>query len=333
MSGLKNLKKAEILFREGDPSEAMYVIKSGKIAITKAKGASEIVLAELGPGDMLGEMAFFDNRPRSAGARAVVDAVLIELPFKALNAQFKTFPEWLKAIMRTVNNHLRAANSKIKNLERITDEEQEFFPPHLVTRLVAILSLVAERFGEDTIDGCEVPAGKLRNYTIQIFQQPTNKMNAAMELLSKLEYMKVEDLGEGRQRITVFKKDLLVDFVDFYNELLFTSEEKRVNIEFKELKPMKALVHYGRKETPNGKGEVRVNLTKIQAEADAELGFPFSADDVNSLIEKKLTSDKLAKEGSLELTFLLKDFERMQPNWELIHAFRRATREQFAGKD
>jgi CRP-like cAMP-binding protein len=134
LSGLKNLKKSEILFREGDASDAMYVIKSGKIAITKAKGTSEVILAELGPGDMLGEMAFFDNRPRSAGAKAMIDTVIIELPFKALNAQFKTFPEWLKAIVRTVNNHLRNANSKIKNLERSTEEETEYFPPHLVTR-------------------------------------------------------------------------------------------------------------------------------------------------------------------------------------------------------
>jgi CRP/FNR family cyclic AMP-dependent transcriptional regulator len=78
--GVKTLKKGEILFREGDPSDAMYVIKKGRIAITKAKGTKEIVLAELVPGEMLGEMAFFDDKPRSAGAKASVDAEVIALP-------------------------------------------------------------------------------------------------------------------------------------------------------------------------------------------------------------------------------------------------------------
>ena len=150
MSGAKNLKRGEILFREGDPSEAMYVLKSGKIAITKSKGSSEIVLAELAAGDMLGEMGFFDNRPRSAGAKAMIDSVVIELPFKALNAQFKTFPEWLKAIVRTVNNHLRNANTKIKNLEKTSEDESVLFAPMMITRLMAVIGMVAARYGDNT---------------------------------------------------------------------------------------------------------------------------------------------------------------------------------------
>jgi len=64
---------------------------------------------------MLGEMAFFDDTPRSAGAKAKTDCEVIELPFSALHAQFKKFPEWLKAMVKTVNSHLREANKRIKN--------------------------------------------------------------------------------------------------------------------------------------------------------------------------------------------------------------------------
>lgn len=328
MSGLKNLKKGELLFREGDPSDAMYVIKSGKIAITKAKGTSEVVLAELGPGDMLGEMAFFDSKPRSAGARAMGDTVIIELPFKALNAQFKTFPEWLKAVVRTVNNHLRNANQKIKNLEKSTEEETEYFSGHLVVRLAAILGLVAARYGEKKSDGSiDVPPGALRRYTIQVFQQPTAKMQRMMELLQSFGYTKVEDLGEGRTRITMFNHDQFMKFVDYYTEWLFKSEDKRITIFEKEMRPMKALLHFGKKETPNAKGEVRVNLTQMQANCEKELSFAFSVDDVNSLVEKKLTTEKVAGEAGLLCSFNLAEIEGMYPHWELIHAFKRVQRE------
>jgi CRP-like cAMP-binding protein len=323
----KNLKKGEVLFREGDASEAMYVIKTGKIAITKPKGASEIVLAELGPGDMLGEMAFFDNKPRSAGAKAMVDTMVIELPFKSLNAQFKTFPEWLKAVVRTVNNHLRNANTKIKNLEKTSEDEKEFFSPYIVTRLCAILCLVASRFGEKVPEGVVVPPNRLRNYTIQIFQQPTAKMTKLMEMLQSFGYMKIEDLGEGRQKLTIFKLDTLMSFVDFYNEWIFKAEEKRTTIEEKEVKALKSLTLYGKKQTPDPKGNVKVNLTQMQNEGVAVLGYPFSSDDVNGLTEKKVVPEKMSGEGALFLTFNLLEVENLGIYWELIHAFKKVQRD------
>jgi CRP-like cAMP-binding protein len=321
------VKKGEYLFREGDPSLAMYVIKSGKLGILKSKGNSEITLAELGPGDMLGEMAFFDQKPRSASARAIADTAVIELPFKALNAQFKTFPEWSKAIMRTVNNHLRNANQKIKSLEKSDEETNAVFPPHTVTRLCAILASVAKIYGEKSPDGSTlVPPGTLRKYTIQIFQQPTNKMQTLMEVLQGFGHIKIEDLGEGKQRITLFNPDFLVRFVDFYNDFLFKSEDKRTSIEEKEMKTVKALLFYGRKGKANEKGELKLNLTQMQNDSMRDLGSLFNVDDVNSLAEKKLVGEKFSLDGALAMSFNLVELETQFPYWELIHACRKITR-------
>lgn len=327
MSGPKNLKKGDILFREGDASEAMYVIKSGRIAITKAKGQSEIVLAELGAGDMLGEMAFFDNKPRSAGARALVDTVVIELPFKALNAQFKTFPEWLKAIVRTVNTHLRNANMKIKNLEKAQDEDTQFFTPHLVTRLGAVLGLVASRYGEKTPEGLLVPPNRLRNYCIQVFQQPTAKLSKFQEVLQGFGYMKTEEIGEGRQKITMYKLDQLMAFVDFYNDWLFTAEDKKFTIEEKELKTLGVLIFYGKKATPDAKGRIKVNLTQMQNDSMKDLGFLFSVDDINTLSEKGVVAEKSAGEGGLFTNYELAEIEKLKEYWDLIHATRKISRD------
>lgn len=327
MSALRCLKKGEILFREGDASDAMYVIKSGKIAITKTKGNSEIILAELKPGEMLGEMAFFDNSPRSAGARAVVDSVVIELPFKALNAQYQTFPEWLKAIVRTVNNHLRNANQKIKTLEKTAEEEAEYFSPYVVIRLVGILGLVAVRYGKPAPEGgVEVPFGVLRRYTIQVFQQPTAKMERLTEMLQSFGYMKVEDLGEGRIRLVVLNVDFLIAFCDYYTDWIYKSEDKKITILEKEMPVIKALVHYGKKETPNGKGHVKVNLGNVQTDCLKELGFPFEVDLVNGLAEKKLTSELLSGEGGVQVEYDLGQLEMLYPYWELIHAFKKVRR-------
>lgn len=313
-----------MLFREGDPSDAMYVIKSGRIAITKAKGSKDIHLAELVPGEMLGEMAFFDNKPRSAGAKALADSEVIALPFAALHAQFKTFPEWLRAMVKTVNAHLRDANTRIKNLETAAGEDLETFPPHTITRLCAIISLVGFKAGEKTENGVVVPFNMLRNYCIQIFQQPTHKLQKLMEVLQGLGIMKVEDLGEGRQRITILKHQLLADFTDWYNEYLFKEESKRITIEEKELPVLRALIFYGKKVQPDDKGNVTVSLTEIQNNSMRDLQYLVGVNDADPLAAKGLTQEKVSGEGGvIKMTFKLDELEKILPFWEIVFTLRK----------
>ncbi len=327
MSGVKELKDKQFLFREGDASDAAYVIKSGRIVITKAKGSSEIVLAELGPGSMLGEMAFFDGKPRSAGARAQGDATVILLPFNALNAQFTKFPEWLKVMVKTINQHLRDANMRIKNLEQGTKGGEEgAFDPYTVTRLTGILTLVASKFGDKDAEGILVPSGVLRKYTIQVFQQPTNKMQKLMETYQAMGHMTMQDLGEGRMKIVLKNIDLLSKFVDFYNDWLFTEEKKRADktLEEKELIVVKALIAQAKTRSLGEDGTVQVSLTKMQNESMATFGQPIRIDEVNPLIEKKLVQDKIqGDQGEIFTKFKQEDLESIFPFWQMIYALKK----------
>jgi CRP/FNR family cyclic AMP-dependent transcriptional regulator len=318
---IKLLKKGDILFRENDASDAMYVIKKGRIAITKVKGTGEIELAELKAGEMLGEMAFFDQKPRSAGARAKQDAEVIILPFSSLYAQFKSFPEWLKAMVKNINGKLRDANAKIKTLEAASVAETTAFTPYTITRLCAIIALVAYKSGEKEADGLVIPFWTLRNYCIQIFQQPTSKLEKMMESLQGLGIMKVEELGEGKKKVTVMQHAQLAGFVDWYNEYIFKDESKRVTIEEKELPALKAAVFYGRKQTPNEKGEVTINLTDIQNNSMKDLGQLIGVNSTDSFAEKKLMQEKQSGEGGvLTQKFILKDLESILPYWEMVFA-------------
>ena len=328
MSTAKKLAKGEILFREGDTPDAMYVIKSGMIAITKTKGSGSIVLAEKKAGEMLGEMAFFDAKPRSAHAVAATDAEVIALPFTALQTQFNGFPEWIKAIVKTVTAQLRDANTKIKTLEQVANESEEFFTPYMTTRLCAIISLIGYKCGEKTPEGhLIIPFNTLRNYCIQIFQQPTNKLDKMMEVLSALGIMKVEELGEGKKKITIIKHQMLTDFTDWYNKWLFTEEKKRVEILEKELPAIRALLFYAAKQTPNDKGEVTVNLTEMQNNSMKDLNNLFNVNDADPLAEKGLVEEKQsAAGGQLTMKIKYQELASQLPYWELIYTLKKVQR-------
>ncbi|HSM13877.1 MAG TPA: cyclic nucleotide-binding domain-containing protein [Thermoanaerobaculia bacterium] len=76
------LRPGEVLFREGDPGDAMYVVLDGRVRISKhIPGAGEEALAILERGDYFGEMALIDQMPRSAEAKAHErGAVVLAIP-------------------------------------------------------------------------------------------------------------------------------------------------------------------------------------------------------------------------------------------------------------
>jgi CRP/FNR family transcriptional regulator, cyclic AMP receptor protein len=324
-ASIKKLGTNELLFKEGDASDAMYVVKAGRLSIFKAKGKAEIELASVGPGAMLGEMAFFDSKPRSASVKATQETEVIILPFKALHAQFKTFPEWLKSIVKTINDHLRDANQRIKNLEQATNDTR-VFPPHTITKLCSILSLVGHKYGEASPEGVVIPGGTLRKFTIQVFGEPTNRMQKLTEQLTGLGYMKIEDLGEGKQRMTMLKLEQLSDFVEFYNDYLFKDEAKRVTVEEAELKTLRALIYFGNQVPADDKGKVKVSLNNMQNESMKALGHLVTTNDVNGLMTKGLIGEKESQKGELFSTFSVADLSRLLPFWELIYTLEKVQR-------
>lgn len=74
------LEAGEVLFRAGDPGQAMYVVTKGtvEIFITDLAG-QKIVLAECGPGEVFGELAMLDAGPRTASAVALENTELLEV--------------------------------------------------------------------------------------------------------------------------------------------------------------------------------------------------------------------------------------------------------------
>ena len=105
-----------VLFREGDPGRTMYVIRSGKVNIWKEISDNDITLAVLGPGEFFGEMAILEGLPRSAGAKVVEDALLIELDKDAFGTLVRKNGEIALRLMRRLSSRLREADRQIQAL-------------------------------------------------------------------------------------------------------------------------------------------------------------------------------------------------------------------------
>src|SRR6202451_4929678 len=78
----KSFKAGDIVFSQGEKGSSMYIVQSGAVQIyltSAGKDAPPVVLKDLHTGEYIGELAIFDDKPRSASVRALVDTVLLEL--------------------------------------------------------------------------------------------------------------------------------------------------------------------------------------------------------------------------------------------------------------
>ncbi len=322
----KKVNKDMYLFREGDAPDAMYIVKSGELAVTKTKGTSEIVLASLGPGGMVGEMAIFDMKPRSANVKALKDSEVIVLPYDGLTKQMESLPVWVRAIMKTMNENIREANKKIKMLEN-SNPDADRYPPHVINKMLSIMNFIGNVFGTKEGESIVIPQHRLRNFTIQVFQEPTNKMQSILSTLRDLGYFEITDLGEGQQKIVNKQPQFFVKFVDWYNEWLYKQDKDKIPVSPEEIKILEGVIFYASKLTPNEKTNLRkLSLTEVQNNSMKDLGHVIKVEDFNSLAEKKFVSEKVMQEGSVFVNVNFEDIEPLAKNWKLIHDFKKHLR-------
>ncbi len=108
----------EVIFSEGQKGDSMYVVQSGKVKITKKTASKEVVIAEIGSGEILGEMALFDRLPRSATATAVGEARILNIDKKKLFATISRDPTLVFKILESMSRRIRGLNEDLASLRK-----------------------------------------------------------------------------------------------------------------------------------------------------------------------------------------------------------------------
>jgi CRP-like cAMP-binding protein len=107
------------IVKQGDPDDGMYLVLEGELRVRLMIGGKETILAILSPGDCFGEIALFDQGPRSADVVANQDSILLKIASEAFDKLRREAPELsapiLFAISKTLAARIRADNKRIKD--------------------------------------------------------------------------------------------------------------------------------------------------------------------------------------------------------------------------
>ena len=112
---IRFLADGEILFREGEESNFLYLIKAGSIRVyTLDDLGAKVELGILATNQMVGELAFIDHSPRSAWAEAVGKVELLEIPTESLQDMLQRQPPWVRALLESLATRLRNSKEKMQ---------------------------------------------------------------------------------------------------------------------------------------------------------------------------------------------------------------------------
>jgi len=115
--GERWFEKDEYIFFEGDPPEALYIVKAGRVKLLRhSLEGRDVVLDVIGPNRMLGEMAVFEGAPYDFTAQAMEPTVLISIARQDFLALLRRFPPLSLAVIAELGRRLRAASDLVHSL-------------------------------------------------------------------------------------------------------------------------------------------------------------------------------------------------------------------------
>jgi len=158
-TALERLRRGDVIFEKGDPATSLYIVFSGRVAISARAGdGRESVMSVLGPGALFGEMSLFDGGVRSAQARALTTAHLIAIAFDDVKQVLAHRPDVLWAVVRILARRLRDTDEALadamfldvtgrtaKRLLALADGDDHFRMPLTQEELAGMVGASRER--------------------------------------------------------------------------------------------------------------------------------------------------------------------------------------------
>lgn len=242
-SGLRTLRPGEVLFNDGEKANSLYIIQKGQLRLFKPKGKGFIEIAVLRAGEVIGEMAYFDEEgggKRSCSAAAMVSSDVIEISFTAFAKTMSALNPWFKTIINTLATRLRATNGRVKELESNSASVNystgkhtgyEFFKPSDVIKILGTLFLVFKTHGDESANGFSLHRKTLDLYSKEIYGIIESKLDEMIIILGDMGLLEIAKDKDGLLKVLILKdlektKSLFI----FYNTEKYLTEDKKLKV-------------------------------------------------------------------------------------------------------
>lgn len=163
----------ELVFSQGDPGDGLYIVSQGHVSISRqSSDGDELILSVCDPGEYFGDLALFDDEPRSASATTIEGANVLFLSRQAFRAFIEAHPSVLFTCLAVI----------VRQLRRLTDLADEIALLDVRSRLARRLLHLAD---QGVVATDEAVGGQTRTSFRITQQQLASMMGATRESVNK----------------------------------------------------------------------------------------------------------------------------------------------------
>ncbi len=140
----KSFMKREMIFSEGDPPDFLYIVKDGKVKVTKlSHEGKEIILEIISPYDFFGGIAVIKGFPYPANAVPMDDTTVLMISRNNLLLIIDRFPSLMYSLTMSLGDRMRVSHETLKNiaLERVE------------SRIASLLLKLSDKMGKQADEG------------------------------------------------------------------------------------------------------------------------------------------------------------------------------------
>jgi CRP/FNR family cyclic AMP-dependent transcriptional regulator len=114
----------EVICRQGDISSDLFFLKEGRLLICTVQGTQVKAIARIEPGEFIGELSFFDGKPRATHVVALEKSTVIQLPRDQI---MEHLPFWFVEVGKNLTKKIRLLDAIIRssNFRKIGTEDQK----------------------------------------------------------------------------------------------------------------------------------------------------------------------------------------------------------------
>jgi len=112
----REYRPGEVIVRQGDTGDCMYVIQSGQAEVVQDKDGHEVKLAVLGEKDIFGEMAIFQKEKRSATVRAITNVKVLTVDKRIFLRRVHEDPSFVFPILQKMSQRVRELDAELTRI-------------------------------------------------------------------------------------------------------------------------------------------------------------------------------------------------------------------------
>jgi CRP/FNR family transcriptional regulator, cyclic AMP receptor protein len=184
-------RRGDLIFSTGEPGDGLYIVQEGQVAITRQNPqGDELILGVMEPGEYFGELALFDDEPRSASASSATDGSLLFLSRSAFREFMTRHPEALFSCLAVI----------VERLRRCTDLADDIALLDIPTRIARRLLRLA-REGSVDLGGRTTPPLNFHITQRQLASMVGATRESVNKHLNALQDEQIVWLGRGRIQI------------------------------------------------------------------------------------------------------------------------------------